>query len=67
MNNIEKANKIVEKFYYANQPYTFEIKAAKESAKIHIKGLIEYAKTFGDVTDLEVKEFEIILKEIDKI
>ena len=63
----EKAKEIFEKFYYANQPYTFEIKVAKELAKIHINGLIEYAKTFGDVTDLDIKEFNEVLKEIDNI
>ena len=64
----EKAKELVYKFMqYTPADEELELHYAKECAKIHINGLIEYAKTFGDVTDLDIKEFKEVLKEIDNI
>lgn len=41
----QKAELIVEKFYSANQPYTFEPKAAKECAKIAVNEILDATKT----------------------
>jgi len=72
MKEKEKATELVDKYLDVCEVFQYETKymtvdMAKDSAKIHINGLIEYAKTFGDVTDLDIKEFNEVLKEIDNI
>ena len=68
----EKAKEIVDKMLSKSPNIQdgisrIDIIYAKLCAKIHINGLVEYAKTFGDVTDLDIKEFNEVLKEIDNI
>jgi hypothetical protein len=38
---------------------------AKQAALIAVDELIKYAKTFGDVTELDIQHFEDIKKEIE--
>ena len=63
MTTKEKAKELVNKFYD-------EIKymeRAKKCALIAVNEKIAYAKTFGDVTESDVEEFEQVKKEIEKL
>ena len=59
----EKAKELVEKFTFNCR----ECDNAKQCALIAVDEKIAYAKTFGDVTESDVEEFEQIKKEIEKI
>jgi len=69
----QKAELIVEKFYSANQPYTFEPKAAKECAKIHVEGILEALpssskNTFKGKSKLSIyEEWQEVLNELNKM
>jgi hypothetical protein len=57
----EKAQELVDKMYGVTDYQ------AKQSALIAVDEKIAYAKTFGDVTESDVEEFEQIKKEIEKL
>jgi hypothetical protein len=70
----QKAKQLVDKFisysYFSNgnnamnRQYQQEDNA-KQCALIAVDELIKYAKTFGDVTELDIQHFEDIKKEIE--
>ena len=70
MNNLtakEKAEELVDK--YRNTIMSFlsdnmKDQNAKQCALIAVDEIIEYAKTFGDTTESDIKEFERVKQEI---
>ena len=74
MTEKQKAKELIEKFYNKQLEILnripivpieeVELNISKESALISMNEKIEYAKTFGDVTDLDIQEFERIKVEI---
>jgi hypothetical protein len=66
MTPLEKARELVEKYYwifgdgYLGQQHI-------QCALIEVDEKIAYAKTFGDVTQSDVEEFEQVKKEIEKL
>jgi hypothetical protein len=63
MNETEKAKELVNKMYNCELDISYY--AAKQCAIIAVDEKIAYAKTFGDVTQSDVEEFEQIKKEIE--
>ena len=61
----EKAKEITEKFYSANQPFTFEIKAAKQCALICVDELIE--ESYGMGESGRYKYWQKVRQEIEKL
>jgi len=63
----QKAVVIFERFYAANQPYTFEPKAAKECAKIAIENALWSHDEFG-YDDGGLREYwQEVLNELNKM
>ena len=57
----EKAEQLVSVYFLLVQT----IAQQKQCALIAVDELIKYAKTFGDVTELDIQHFEDIKKEIE--
>jgi hypothetical protein len=64
----EKAKELISKYVHLAKQTTGAngtIYNSKQCALIAVDELIKYAKTFGDVTELDIQHFEDIKKEIE--
>jgi hypothetical protein len=69
-NEKKEAMELVGKFIkhsYHNNNYLECHEHAKECAIISVQEKIKYAKTFGDVTELDIKHFEDFIKVIKSL
>ena len=61
----EKADELYDKYYQLCADSSNPQNMAKQCSLIAFDELIKYAKTFGDVTELDIQHFEDIKKEIE--
>jgi len=73
MKTKEKATQLFNKFCYAigtdrtDSGYYTNIIYAKQCALIAVDEIIEYAERWGDMADDDIKEFEDVKTEIEKL